>query len=183
MHNPSESIPLGSRDSNSSQGTDLFASAGLQGELFESDSPKPAPNLELNFAVGKPLEILVVDDNDINRKVIQAILGKLGYQSLEASSGEQALAIVDSCKIDYIFTDLDMPGLSGIETAAAIRSKEAQLPNARKIEIIAVTANISDETRLSCKRAGMNGFLEKPISSSMVRDQLLRSWTRIRPKT
>ena len=90
---------------------------------------------------------------------------------------------MSSNKIDYIFTDLDMPEMSGIETAATIRANEANSPTGHKIEIIAVTANISDETRLICKRAGMNGFLEKPISSAQIKAQLLRSWARIRPKT
>jgi hypothetical protein len=76
-----------------------------------------------------------------------------------------------------------MPEMSGIETAATIRTDEAQSPTSAKIEIIAVTANISDNMRLSCKRAGMNGFLEKPISSEQIKDQLLRSWARIRPKS
>ena len=187
MHNPSEPTPLGSKEPNSEDGAcatgDLFSLSNEQGDLFEGNTPpKPSAKLELNFAILRPLNFLVVDDNDINRKVIRTILEKLGYQSLEAPGGKEALAIVSSNKIDYIFTDLDMPEMSGIETAATIRANEANSPTGHKIEIIAVTANISDETRLSCKRAGMNGFLEKPISLAQIKDQLLRSWARIRPK-
>ena len=188
MRNPSEPTALGSKESNSADGArstgDLSSAYNEQGDLFGSDTPsKPSAMLEPNFANLRPLNILVVDDNDINRKVIRTILEKLGYQSLEAPGGQEALEIIRSKQINYIFTDLDMPEMSGIETVATIRTDEAQSPTSAKIEIIAVTANISDNMRLSCKRAGMNGFLEKPISSEQIKDQLLRSWARIRPKS
>lgn len=188
MHNPSEPTALGSKESNSENGSratgGLFSLSNEQGDLFGGNTPpKPSSKLELNFAILRPLNILVVDDNDINRKVISTILEKLRYHNLEAPGGKEALEILSSNSIDYIFTDLDMPEMSGIEAATTIRANEANSPTGHKIEIIAVTANISDETRLSCKRAGMNGFLEKPISSAQIKNQLLRSWARIRPKT
>ncbi len=186
MYNPSESIAQGSRNSNSGKGASSKAIPSprieSQGDLFADDVPTTSLSEESHFAIRRALEILVVDDNGINRKVIRTILQKLGYQCLEASRGQEALEIVDSRMIDYIFMDLDMPEMSGIETSTQIRAAEAKSSSDHKIEIIAVTANISDETRLLCKRAGMNGFLEKPISASMIKDQLLRSWARIRAK-
>ena len=178
MHDSSDSQPR----------EDSCSKAEPLGELFAfSESSRedtlPAPiEDEPSFAQKRPLSILVVDDNDINRKVVGAILEKLGYQYLEAASAHDALAIVGQESINYIFMDLDMPQMSGIEATAIIRERETESSSERPIEIIAVTANISQETRLKCRRAGMNGFLEKPITSQMIKDQLLRSWSRIRPK-
>ncbi len=142
---------------------------------------KAAPaskSLDQNFAERRPLKILVADDNEINRKIIRIILQKLGYSCVEAENGEEALKQYQSGDYDYIFMDLDMPQMDGLETTQAIR--EAENDSDRKTEIIAVTANVSPETRLKCRRVGMNGYLEKPITASIIKDQLLRSWPRVR---
>lgn len=133
-----------------------------------------------DFAQRRPLKILVADDNEINRKVIRIILQKLGYSCVEAENGEHALRLYRDGDYDYIFMDLDMPEMDGIETTQAIR--EAEADSKRQTEIIAVTANVSQETRLKCRRAGMNGYLEKPITASIIKDQLLRSWPRVRTR-
>lgn len=145
------------------------------------NAQSPERVLDESFATSRPLNILVADDNEINRKVIRVILQKLGYHCVEASNGEEALRAYHSGEYDYIFMDLDMPEMDGIEAAQAIRELEIEAP-ARKAEIIAVTANVSEETRLRCRRAGMNGYLEKPITAAMIKNQLLRSWPRIRSR-
>lgn len=135
---------------------------------------------DLEFAQRRPLKIIVADDNEINRKVIRIILQKLGYSCVEAENGEDALHLYQSGDYDYIFMDLDMPEMDGLQTTQAIR--EAESENDRKIEIIAVTANVSQETRTKCRRVGMNGYLEKPITATIIKDQLLRSWPRVRTR-
>lgn len=134
--------------------------------------------LEQSFAERRPLNILVADDNEINRKVIRIILGKLGYSCVEAENGEEALKAYQGGEYDYIFMDIDMPQMDGIETTEAIRAAEED--SKRRSEIIAVTANVSKETRLKCRRVGMNGYLEKPITATVIKEQLLRSWPRVR---
>lgn len=150
-----------------------------QGLLFDDDdaATPPARVLHSSFADTHPLSILVADDNEINRKVIRVILQKLGYQCNEADDGQKALRLYRKKAHDYIFMDIDMPEMDGLEATREIRKAEAS-----PAEIIAVTANVSDETRLKCRRAGMNGYLEKPITAEMVKEQLLRSWPRIRAK-
>ena len=122
----------------------------------------------------------MADDNEINRKIISTILQKLGYKCVEAENGEDALKLYESGDCDYIFMDLDMPQMDGIETTQAIRDSESD--SGRKTEIIAVTANVSQETRQKCRRVGMNGYLEKPITAAVIKDQLLRSWPRVRTR-
>lgn len=150
-------------------------------ELRTARKPAAASKaLDENFAERRPLKILVADDNEINRKIIRIILQKLGYTCVEAENGEDALKMYQSGDYDYIFMDLDMPYMDGLETTQAIR--EAESDSERKTEIIAVTANVSPETRLKCRRVGMNGYLEKPITASIIKDQLLRSWPRVRTR-
>lgn len=163
----------------------LFTGEQLQAissesEVLELRGLRTAKTLDESFADRRPLKILVADDNEINRKVIRIILRKLGYSCEEAENGEDALNLYQSGDYDYIFMDLDMPEMDGLETTQAIRDAEAT--SDRKTEIIAVTANVSQETRLKCRRVGMNGYLEKPITASIIKDQLLRSWPRVRTR-
>ena len=145
---------------------------------------KPRRQLDPEFARQRPLNILVADDNEINRKVLRIILRKLGYNCAEAANGEEALQNYAAGECDYIFMDLDMPEMDGIQAAQAIRALErgAESEKSKSAEIIAVTANVSDETRLRCRRAGMNGYLEKPITAVIIKSQLLRSWPRIKQR-
>lgn len=147
----------------------------------EISSTPPSKTLDEDFAQKRPLKILVADDNEINRKIIRIILQKLGYSCVEAENGEDALKMYRSGDYDYIFMDLDMPEMDGLEATQAIREAEKNNSD-RKSEIIAVTANVSQETRLKCRRVGMNGYLEKPITASIIKDQLLRSWPRVRTR-
>ncbi|MBD5781919.1 response regulator [Pelagicoccus sp. NFK12] len=163
---------------------DQLEALSSQRPRMNTSSPRtPAPaskTLDENFAERRPLKILVADDNEINRKIIRIILQKLGYSCVEAENGEDALKMYQGGDYDYIFMDLDMPYMDGIEATQAIR--EAETDSERKTEIIAVTANVSPETRLKCRRVGMNGYLEKPITASIIKDQLLRSWPRVRTR-
>ena len=137
--------------------------------------------LDATFAASRPMSILVADDNEINRKIIRVILQKLGYQCEEAKNGLEALHQHRSKAYDYIFMDIDMPEMDGLEATQAIRESEGD-DAIDKAEIVAVTANVSNETRLRCRRVGMNGYLEKPITAEAIKNQLLRSWARIRAR-
>lgn len=149
--------------------------------LSFEDPSEDAKSPNLNFAQNRPLKILVADDNGINRKVIRIILQKLGYECAEVENGAEALNAYQSHDYDYIFMDLDMPEMDGLESTMAIREAEKDSEQ-QHTEIIAVTANVSQETRLKCRRAGMNGYLEKPITATIIKDQILRSWSRIRAR-
>jgi len=158
---------------------EAISSEGTRFNLESEEAPSSAPKvLDQDFAQRRPLKILVADDNEINRKIIRIILQKLGYSCVEAENGGDALKLYQSGDYDYIFMDLDMPEMDGIEATQAIRQSEND--TGRRTEIIAVTANVSQETRLKCRRVGMNGYLEKPITASVIKDQLIRSWPRVR---
>ncbi len=140
-----------------------------------------AKSLNADFAISHPLNLLIADDIELNRTIIRTILKKLGYTCQEASNGTEALELQNSERFDYIFMDLDMPEMSGIEAADAIRSEEKRL-SLPITEIIAVTANVSDITRNACEKVGMNGYLEKPITAARVKEQLTTSWPRVKAR-
>lgn len=105
--------------------------------------------------------VLVVDDNDINRKLLVKILERMNVPSLTASSGTEAIEAVDNHKIALVFMDYHMPGLNGIEATKVIREKHNNPP-----PIIALTADVLPETQKECKDVGMKELLAKPIQRS-----------------
>lgn len=112
--------------------------------------------------------ILVVDDNLTNQKITCKLLDKLGYRSIVADSGQQAIEQLAAQRqeISLILMDCRMPIMNGLEATQIIRSKGDNIP------IIALTANNTDEDRASCKSVGMNDFLAKPINRSKLQTVL-----------
>jgi len=104
--------------------------------------------------------ILVAEDNLINQEVIKLQLKAIGFSCDLAEDGEAALKLWRENEYDLVLTDCHMPNMDGFELARAIRleeSSEARLP------IVALTANVLSEEAESCRQAGMNECLTKPI--------------------
>lgn len=118
-------------------------------------------NLKENKII-KDFEILVVDDNSINRLVLSGMLKNLGYLPKEACNGQEACNLVFSSdkKFDIILMDVQMPLMDGIEATYKIREKYDKV----KLPIIAVTALCSELELQKCIDAGMNGTIAKPLS-------------------
>ncbi len=108
--------------------------------------------------MNKPKRILIVDDEKLNRDLLQDMNESLGYESETASDGVEALAKV-KIDIDLVIMDIIMPGMDGFETTSRIRKdyNENQLP------IIMVTALKEKEDRLRAVKAGANDFISKPV--------------------
>ncbi len=103
---------------------------------------------------------LVVEDNEINARVLQAILKKIGMSSEVAVDGNIALSVFTPGRFDLILMDLQMPVMDGFQCSEAIRSKDATVP------IIAVTANTDYKARTKCIQSGMTEIIEKPVRRS-----------------
>jgi len=116
----------------------------------------------------QPLTVLVVEDDEINRRVCTHYLESLGYRPLVARDGVEALTLLQQQidPIDVILMDISLPGSSGIEVAVEIRA----LPDTRweEVPIIAMSAHVFGDTVESYYASGMVGFLSKPFD----RDQL-----------
>lgn len=108
---------------------------------------------------------LVVDDNAINRNLLDGILRRIGWTAILCEGGEQALQTLREQTFDLVLLDLRMPGLSGIETCRRIRSELglARLP------VVAYTAHGMLEDRDRMLADGFNGMLIKPVSIADVK--------------
>ncbi|UCF37761.1 MAG: response regulator [Acidobacteriota bacterium] len=128
-------------------------------ELRPEPSAQPAPETSL-------LKILLVEDNEINRRVAQAMIGKLGHQTEVAVNGQDALEALGKAQYDLILMDCQMPVMDGFEATRLIRSKErsGHTTYSKPIHIIAMTANALARDREECLEAGMNDYLSKPVS-------------------
>jgi len=109
-------------------------------------------------------QVLVVEDHPMNRMLIQTMLAKLGLTATFAEHGQEALNLLSSgLAIDLVLMDLQMPVMDGFAATAEIRRWEAGRPGARRLPIVALTANAYDEARTECLRVGMDDFLAKPV--------------------
>jgi len=108
------------------------------------------------------LSTLIVEDEQINQQILQAILTKLGHQSTLAINGEQALELLQGNLYDVILMDVQMPVLDGIETTKRIKECET-FKAARNIPIIALTAYAMAGDQERCLAAGMDSYLSKPV--------------------
>lgn len=116
----------------------------------------------------RPMNILIVEDNEMNRKVLEGFLSCDGHILSMAQNGLEALEICNTTKLDLILMDIQMDGLSGLETTQKLRAntnkKIASTP------IIALTGNVTLEDIEIFFEAQMNGFIGKPIDAKKLRD-------------
>ncbi len=112
-----------------------------------------------------PISILVVEDNDINQKLMKAFLKKLGYEITIASDGLEACQICESSHFDLVFMDLQMPIMGGIEATEKILESINRPPI-----IVAMTANAFEEDKRKSFEAGMKSFLTKPVRLRTLKD-------------
>jgi CheY-like chemotaxis protein len=108
-----------------------------------------------------PLKILLAEDNVINQKLASALLGKAGHEVVMVENGRDAVSECEKGPFDVVLMDVQMPLMDGFEATACIR----KLSDRRKSEtpIIALTAHALPGYREKCLKAGMNGYLTKPI--------------------
>jgi PAS domain S-box-containing protein len=138
---------------------------------------QPVPDLPLSIdeAMEQGRLILLVDDNETNRKVINRQLRMLGYLSVSAENGAEALDLWRNSNHALILTDCHMPVLDGYQLAETIRNEE---PEGTHIPIIAITADAMKGAAQKCFESGMNGYLSKPMQLQELRETL-QKWAPI----
>ena len=104
--------------------------------------------------------ILIVEDNEKNRKLARDVLTHQGYRVAEAESAEDGLALVARERPRLILMDIHLPGIDGIEALRRLRADAAT----RTIPVIAVTASAMTHDRQKILAAGFDGYQSKPIS-------------------
>jgi CheY-like chemotaxis protein len=135
-------------------------------------APATVPKLQKKIETGRPLRILVAEDNLVNQKLIRRLLEKLGHQVEVANNGREAVIVFAQSTFDLIIMDIQMPELDGLEAAGRIRAAEDQ--QGLHTPIVALTANamVGDEDR--CMAAGMDAYLSKPVQLATLASTITR---------
>ncbi|MFI4940057.1 MAG: response regulator [Burkholderiales bacterium] len=114
--------------------------------------------------MGATRKILVVDDDPVVGKSFDRVLSNKGYVVITASNGEEALRKIKNEHYDLVFTDIKMPGMSGIEVAERVKASQPWLP------VVIVTGYGSGANVTRAEAAGVSGFLNKPLSPEMIEE-------------
>ena len=103
--------------------------------------------------------ILIVEDNEQNRKLTRDLLQVNGYRTIEAETGEDAIALAATHAPDLVVMDVHLPGMSGVDALAKLRAA----PTTRAIPVLAFTASVMPQDRSEIMAAGFDAFMSKPI--------------------
>jgi signal transduction histidine kinase/DNA-binding response OmpR family regulator len=120
---------------------------------------------------GRPLRVLIVDDNPTNRLVAGRMLKDFDIQTDAACDGAEAVTAASRFNYDLILMDVRMPEMDGLQATRAIRARAGRLPS---VPIIAFTANAFPEDIAACREAGMNDFVVKPARKRAMVEAILR---------
>lgn len=164
-------------DSDLGQGADFYfileqgiASENLVGELTEKSLSTPDIDKNRDIFISPESKVLVVDDNKVNLRVFEKIIGLSQITPDKAKSGEECIELCKEKKYDLIFLDHMMPGYDGIETLNILVSDENNLN--KNTPIVALTANAISGAKEMYLEAGFTDFLTKPISIDKLNDML-----------
>lgn len=138
------------------EGSCFHVAVPMQADLDAS----PLSNAELAG------NVLIVEDNLVNAKVLNALVKKLGLTTALAENGQIALEMTREQSFDIVLMDLQMPVMDGFTSAAAMRNEGVHCP------IVAVTANSDYEARMRCMEVGMNDVIAKPLNKDTLKEKL-----------
>jgi signal transduction histidine kinase/CheY-like chemotaxis protein len=117
----------------------------------------------------RQLDIVVAEDNAVNRKFMAALLDKMGHRVRMAEDGEKALALINNRAPDLVIMDMHMPVMDGILATQTLRAMPGP---ASQVPIIALTADVLVDMRARAFDAGINGFLTKPLDLAQLDSKL-----------
>jgi CheY-like chemotaxis protein len=136
-------------------------------------SPGLAPLTRHSLHESHPkLRVLLAEDNAVNRKVAVRLLEKQGHAVTVANDGREAVAAVEGGAFDVVLMDVQMPNMSGLDAAAAIRALEGG--TGRHVPIVAMTAHALKGDQERCLDAGMDGYVTKPIQTDRLMEAIVR---------
>jgi two-component system cell cycle response regulator DivK len=122
-------------------------------------------------------QILIVEDNEKNMKLVRDVLQVKGYATLEAVNAEDGLRLAAEHRPDLILMDIQLPGMNGIEALKVLRAD----PATAAIPAIAVTASVMQQDRNQITEAGFDGYIGKPLNLKEFLDAVKTVLERGRP--
>jgi len=122
------------------------------------------------------MKILIVDDFSTMRRIIKNLLVELGFSNIvEADDGKTALPIVQAGGIDFLVTDWNMPGMTGLDLLKNVRADEAT----KDMPILMVTAEAKKEQIVEAAQSGVNGYIIKPFTAKTLKEKVDKIFERI----
>ncbi len=115
------------------------------------------------------MKILIVDDFSTMRRIIKNLLRDLGFTNTqEADDGSSALPLLKASDFDFLITDWNMPGMTGIDLLKAVRADE----KLQSLPVLMVTAEAKREQIIEAAQAGVNGYVVKPFTADQLTEKL-----------
>ena len=122
------------------------------------------------------MKILIVEKSSTMRRIIKNLLRDLGFtNTVEADDGTTALPILQAGSIDFLVTDWNMPGMTGIELLRVVRADE----KLKSIPILMVTAEAKRDQIIAAAQAGVNGYVVKPFTAVALKEKIEKIFERI----
>lgn len=122
------------------------------------------------------MKILVVDDFSTMRRIVKNLLRDLGFtNTFEADDGKTALPMLKDGNYDFLVTDWNMPGMTGIDLLRAVRAD----PKLVNLPVLMVTAEAKREQIILAAQTGVNGYVIKPFTAATLREKIEKIFERI----
>jgi len=126
--------------------------------------------------LNKDMKILIVDDFSTMRRIIKNLLRDLGFSNTqEADDGQTALPMLQSGNFDFLVTDWNMPGMTGIDLLKAVRADE----KLSTLPVLLVTAEQKREQIVEAAQAGVNGYIVKPFTAEVLKEKIGKIFERV----
>lgn len=126
--------------------------------------------------MNKNMKILIVDDFSTMRRIIKNLLRDLGFTNTqEADDGNSALPLLKASDFDFLITDWNMPGMTGIDLLKAVRADD----KLKSLPVLMVTAEAKREQIIEAAQAGVNGYVVKPFTAQALKEKIEKIFERI----
>jgi two-component system, chemotaxis family, chemotaxis protein CheY len=130
----------------------------------------------LEVGLNKNMKILIVDDFSTMRRIIKNLLRDLGFSNTtEADDGSTALPMLQKGDFEFLVTDWNMPGMTGIELLKAVRAD----PRLCSLPVLMVTAEAKRDQIVEAAQAGVNGYIVKPFTAQTLQEKLDKIFQRL----
>lgn len=126
--------------------------------------------------MNKDMKILIVDDFSTMRRIIKNLLRDLGFTNTqEADDGVTALPMLKNGSFDFLVTDWNMPGMTGIDLLKAVRADA----NLSSLPVLMVTAEAKRDQIIEAAQSGVNGYVVKPFTAQALKEKIDKIFERV----